>query len=104
MTAPKSVVDEARLRPLFAKGLSFTQIARELGPPVTPGAVAGMCRRLKLVRPAVVQPNKSRESRELGYAFRSKSHREMTKPELNEMLRQAVENTPKAPDEPEQPE
>jgi hypothetical protein len=77
-TKQKSVVDETALRRLFDKGLSFTEIARALGSPVTSGAVAGMVKRLKLQRPPKSRPPLPRA---------------MNRQELNEMLREAVENT-----------
>jgi hypothetical protein len=91
-TKQKSVVDETALRRLFDRGLSFTEIARALGSPVTPGAVAGMVRRLKLQRPSKPDP--------LHRKPRPPLPRAMNRQELNEMLREAVENT-RAMQEPE---
>ncbi len=43
----------------------------------------------------------SREGRALSYAFQPKARRPLTKTEMNEMLRDAVSNTPTLPDEKE---
>ena len=92
----RSVVDEAALRRLFAKGLSFTAIARELGSSVTAAAVAGMVRRLKLQRLKLQRPAPDPLHRKP----RPPLPRAMTRQELNDMLREAVENT-QAMQEPE---
>lgn len=72
------------LRKLYAKGLSFDQIAIELE--VTRNAVAGKVKRLKLVRKSV-RPNKHT------IAIKPHKYVEMTREEMREDLRKAVENT-----------
>jgi hypothetical protein len=100
-TKQKSAVDEAALRRLFAKGLSFTEIARELGSSVTAAAVAGMVRRLKLQRLKLQRLKLQRPAPDpLHRKPRPPLPRAMTRQELNEMLREAVENT-QAMQEPE---
>lgn len=72
------------LRRLFAKGLSFDQMAVELE--VTRGVIAGKVHRLGLKR-THIKPNRNTIS------IRPNKPVEMTKAEMQQMLRKAVENT-----------
>ena len=77
--------NEQNLRTLHAQGLSFTQIAIQLG--VTRSVISGKVSRLGLSRRSLLA------KAETNVATRPARYVEPTKAELREMLRQAVENT-----------
>lgn len=78
------IYNDDNLKLLFARGLSFDQIGVELG--VTRSTIAGEVKRMKLTR-FTVRPNKNTIS------IKPRTPVEMTKSEMHDMLRKAVENT-----------
>lgn len=75
---------DSKLRSLYAQGLSYDEIAVQLG--TTRDAISGKVTRLKLQRRRI-KPNSNT------IAIRPRNAVEMTKTEMHDMLRRAVENT-----------
>lgn len=92
--------NEANLLELYKQGLSYSQIAKKLN--VTRSVVSGKLQRLKkkdariaaerVKQPEVVKEVKQKPNK---YTFKTRptNYREMSKADLQSMLKQAVENT-----------